>query len=465
MSAPTIHYSLDAEKGLLGCCLLAENDVMPSVRQILSAEHFHIPSHRILWELFCTTRDAGKPLDPVLLQQALMDSGKMDEIGGPSVILELFSFTATSAHWKFYLDILEEKYRIRRIRHLCAVAEASASIEDADPTEIATALENGLIELRRRSTGSKGFEQFAPLIAAVVDDLEAVMENRGHVTRGLSTGFTTLDRTFMGLKGGQLIILAARPAMGKSALGAQIVENIATANGQYDEFNQPRTPAGFVTMEMSGFDIVQRALLGRCRISLQRARDGHLKRDDPATLTHTAGEIVDAPLYLFDTPRVSIQELSSVVRIAVMQHGLKIVVVDYLQLMTSKGKRAAQNRDIEIGEITGGLKALAKELDIVIIALSQVGRKCEERKDKMPSLADLRESGNIEQDADIVMFLMRPNYYDDEASPDEAEIQISKNRGGPVGRFKVQWQGMFTRFFSLESKLFSNNSEQRQQRS
>lgn len=455
----------DAEWALLGCLVADPVRCLPKFAGRLLEGHFVEPGARVIWRAVLTLHEDRSALDPVTLLQRLTDRGWFEEIGGSKGWARFMegSGAAIAAHDDHYWGLLQEKWLRRELIRLGT--EVITGAYEADSVEAAqAALENGLLSLRKAAaTGQREFAQVGPAVMAVIETLDRVVELKGHVTRGPGSGFTDLDRRLMGFGPGEFIIIAARPAMGKSAFAAQIAENICTGQGHYKQFTQGAMCVGFVSLEMSAEELMQRTVLGRAGVELNRARDGLLSNQAFQDVGAHAAMMARAPLHILSCGSLSIQDLQAQVRQLVLQHDARIIIIDYIQLMKASGPKG-MSRQQELGIVSRGLKEMARDLGIVVIGLAQVGRQVEERgvASRMPQLSDLRESGDMEQDADRVLAMMRPHYYDPEEDPDYAIISILKNRHGAVGELEVKWHGARTRFDSLTSDLLSNDPERRE---
>lgn len=431
--------SVEAEKGVLSCMLQAPKEAIGETIERVKGEHFYVPAHQTLFELIVEINESGKPVNPVSVQQILMDRELIEQVGGPAAVLDLFTFVPTAAHLSFYLDVLCEKYTLRSIIESCTncVTFAYGNQENVEMV---------LDEVERVVLGIRGEEKaklksMGDLVMEAIDEIEEMVANPGSLN-GLSTGFSELDKMTNGLHGGEMFILAARPSMGKTSFVMNIVESLAV---------DQKLPCAVFSLEMSAKQLVQRLLCSRARINMQNLQSGVMKQADIQNLTRAARELSEAPIVIDDTPSISILELRHKTRRFRDQHGIKAIAIDYLQLMRSTSKRAQENRQQEIAEISSGIKGLAKELDIPALVLAQLNRNPEGREGGKPRLSDLRESGSIEQDADIVGLLVRSEYYasDEEEKEDvagEGELIIAKQRNGPTGEVKLSFLKQYMRF-------------------
>lgn len=487
-------FSDDAEKGVLSCYLQDPVGLLGAAYGVVLPGWFYHPCNRMLYELLVRFRQEGRPVDLVTLSSHLIDAGEMDKLGGPAVLPDLYSFVPTPAHYEYYVGILKGKWWEREcLRVTGEIQKAVYELGNEGGVEKVVAGAIGdLLNLSQEGRKTK-WVPVKEIVEECKDRMESAVKNRGHVTGGVATGFTDLDRRTMGLRPGELFIIGARPAMGKSSLAMNFAENIAMANGHYAEFNQAAMPVGVVSLEMSRVDLVDRVVVGRSGVNMAKMATGMFSRGEMKDYVKAANELGLAPMYFLDVAKLSIQELLASARRMVLETGLKVLVVDYLQRMCSDSKRAQQNRNIEVAEISSGLKSMAKELDLVVFALAQVGRGAEDRPGCKPSLADLRESGDIEADADFVGLIYRPGYYarkkakkaegsgkgqsrrvgtqagghsreeeEDEILDDQAELIIAKARRGSVEPVPLHWDGPRTRFASRTNKLYSNDDGQRE---
>ena len=447
-------YSEDGEKGVLCSLLLSPQQVADLCLLQLRTEAFFIPAHRIIYDLVLEFHEKGKPVEFVALKQALSDRGRLDEIGGAEFLSHLYSFVPTAANAEYYIEIIRTKYILRRLIATCD----KVSVRCRDNVE---ELEPLLDEAEREIfavTGENVKTDLIPtkeLVLDAIDQIEKLYENRGAPT-GLPTGFVELDRMTGGLHPAEMIVVAARPSMGKTALAMNIAEHVALA---------AKKAVAVFSLEMSSQQLVQRLLCSRAKVDLQRLRDGFLSERDFPNLTAAAARLREAQLFIDDSAGISIGEMRAKARRLKSQHDIQLIVVDYLQLLRSTSRRAQDNRQLEISEISGGIKSLAKELGIPILVVAQLNRQPDARAKEggRPRLSDLRESGSIEQDADVVGLLVRPEYYeiDEDARQEcagEAELIIAKQRNGPTGEVTLTFLKQYTRF---ENRSVRTEPEQR----
>lgn len=481
----------EAEKGLLSCVLHTPLELAPEVLALPEDLLYH-HAPRVLLEVFQLFLREGRPVEFIVLGEYLRSTphpagGTYEsQVGGPGFLGELLNFVPSPIHWSYYRGILRDKLYRRMVIQRCNLQiQAARSANDEDARKV---LLEGMALFSDLATDNPAGQKQWVHVQASVDQamlrMEERIRSRGQVMKGaIATGFTDLDRRTQGFLPGELVIIGARPAMGKSALAANFAECMVLANGHYREFEKAvadgrmgPVPVGVVTLEMSHVDISERILIGRSGIDMGKVRTGMLSRLDRQNYFAACDALRKAPLHYLDTGRLSIQELMARCRHDVERLGLKVLIIDYLQRMCSDSKKAGQGRSIEIGEISAGLKSLAKDFGVVVIALAQVGRSAEERAGCKPQLADLRESGDIEADADFVGLLYRPGYYErkkakrkgedeedeDEIADDKAELIMAKCRRGAPEPVDLRWDGPRTRFTSTHDRLFSGDEGQRE---
>ena len=445
--------SVEAEKGVLSCMLQAPQSAIGESVERVSRDHFHLPAHQTLFDLIIEINDEGKPVNPVSVQQLLLDRKLLDQVGGAAEVVDLFTFVPTAAHLAFYLDVLCEKFTLRRIIESCTDCVTMAYDNQENVEMVLDEVERVVLGIRSEED-NKGFKPMKEHIMEAIDEIEEMVANPNALT-GLSTGFTDLDKMTNGLHGAEMFIIAARPSMGKTSFVMNIVEHIAV---------DQKTPCAVFSLEMSGKQLVQRLLCSRARINMQSLRSGVMRQQDIQNLTRAARELGESTIIIDDTPSISILELRHKARRFRDQFGIKAIAIDYLQLMRSTSKRAQDNRQQEIAEISSGVKSLAKELDVPVMVLAQLNRNPEGREGGKPRLSDLRESGSIEQDADVVGLLVRSEYYaqgeeEREDAAGEGELIIAKQRNGPTGEVKLSFLKQYMRF---ESRAWDDEEEMAQ---
>ena len=417
--------ALEVERAVLGAMLI-DNMAINRVVEVLGDEtaFYHTP-HRKVYVAIQKLSERGEPVDQVTLTEELVRRGQLDDIGGAVLIAELASEMATAANAEYHAQIVLEKAQRRRLIAAATQTLTESYEEIEDVRELIDRAEQRVFQIAEGELG-KGV---IPLESALNEVYEAIDSARAHggALTGVTTGYTDLDEITAGLQPSDMIILASRPSMGKTALTLCMARNAAVKGG---------TPVLYFSLEMATGQLAQRLLCAEARVDSHRVRTGKLSDDEWDRLANWTGKLIEAPIYIDDTPAISVMELRAKARRAKSEYNIELIIVDYLQLMTTSENYSS--REQEIASISRSLKALAKELDIPLIACAQLSRAVESRTDKRPQLADLRESGSIEQDADVVMFLFRPEVYgivDEEGNTQEgvSEIILGKQRNGPIG--------------------------------
>ncbi|WP_250623435.1 replicative DNA helicase [Pinirhizobacter soli] len=429
-------HSLEAEQAVLGGLMLAP-DAMDKVADKLGEGDFYRKDHRLIWRAISELANKGMPCDAVTLGDWFDANGMAELVGGASYLIELANATPSAANIAAYADIVREKSVLRQLIDAgTAITEDGYRPEGKSVQEVMELAEQRVFKIAE--SGARGKKDIVSMRTAVSEAFRLLSqryENRGQLT-GVSTGFTDLDELTSGLQPSDLIIVAARPSMGKTAFALNIAEAAAMRG---------KKSVAVFSMEMSASQLAFRLISSLGRIHQSHLRTGDLAEEDWPRVTSAITMLSDAKIFIDDTPAMSPVEMRSRARRLQREHGLGLIVIDYLQLMQVPGNK--ENRATEISEISRGLKALAKELDVPVIALSQLNRSLEQRADKRPMMSDLRESGAIEQDADVIMFIYRDEYYNKE-SPDKglAEIIIGKQRNGPTDTVKLAFLGHYTKF-------------------
>lgn len=433
-------HSVEAEQSVIGSMLMGREAIM-TASEMLTSDDFYQRQYGIIFDAILELSNEGKAVDVVTLQNRLREKDVPPEISEMEFMRDLLNTVPTSANIKHYAGIVSEKAILRRLIRLTEEIENECYLNREPVEEILDTTEKKMFQLlQQRNSGD-----MVPIRQVVMDTLENIEKasrTKGNVT-GLPTGFTDLDYKTSGFQNSDLILVAARPSMGKTAF----VLNIA----QYMAFKKDLSVAIF-SLEMSKQQLMNRLLSMESRVNSQSMRTGNLKDEDWSKLIESAGVIGDSNLIIDDTPGITVRELRSKCRRYKLEHGLDIIMIDYLQLM-SGGGRGSDSRQQEISEISRSLKALARELNVPVVALSQLSRAVESRTDHRPMLSDLRESGAIEQDADVVMFIYRDDYYKkDSDMKGIAEIIIAKQRNGPIGTVNLVWLPDYTKFMNLEQE-------------
>ncbi len=433
-------HSTEAEQSVIGSMLLDKEAIM-TVSEMLTREDFYNPMYGLLFEIITQLFNEGKPADILTVQNRLKEKDAPPEAYELKYFTELIGSVPTSANVRFYAEIVKNEAIKRRTIKVTEAIANDCYLGKKDTDEILADTEKQIFELVQRR-GSGDTEDIRSIVLKTIENIENAAKNRGAVT-GIATGFYDLDYKTAGLQRSDLILVAARPSMGKTAFVLNIAEFVALKS---------KVPTAIFSLEMSRTQLVNRILAMNSKVDSQTMRTGDLKDEDWAKLMESARLTGESPLMIDDTPGISIQELRSKCRKFKLEKNLGLVIIDYLQLMT--GGKKSESRQQEISEISRSLKALAREINCPVIALSQLSRAVESRDDKRPMLSDLRESGAIEQDADVVMFIYRDEYYTKEKceEPGVSEIIIGKQRNGPTGTVKLAWLGNYTKFANLDNR-------------
>lgn len=436
--------SIEAEKGALGSALLSPIDVLGLCAEMrVTPDWFCHPAHQVIFQRVQELWNCNEPIDLVTVTQHLRDLGELDSVGGPANLTDLFSYMPTTANVRHYLDILDEKHRLRRVIDVATQACGRAYDEQDDVAAMVDQFETDALSIRSHTTSAEA-SSAKPLVIAAINSIESVMARKGGIT-GLPTGFPEFDEATDGLRGSDLIVIGARPSMGKTAIAMNIAEHIAVDCGR---------PVGVFSLEMSNDQLMQRLLLSRARLDMARIRAGYFSNQDMGEMTGAASQIASAPIFFDDTASLSIQELTARARRMKQKHKIEALFVDYLQLIRSNSKRARDSRVEELTEVSAGLKAIAKELGIPVVVPAQLTRDNANRAAQgslRPRLSDLRGSGSIEQDADVIAFLVRPEIMLDDAAEREAvrgqaTLIIAKQRNGPLADIPLNFVKEYTRF-------------------
>lgn len=443
--------ALDIERVVLGA-LMIDKDAFSVVSETLRPETFYEPRHQKIFTAIQKLNIDENPVDIMTVTNELMKEGTLDDVGGPTYVVDLASHVASSAHIAYHAKILQQKHLARQLISFASLIETKAFDPMVDTDELMQEAEGSLFELSQKNM-KQDYTQIDPVIREAVDIIQKASGNKTGLT-GIPSGFTKLDDITSGWQKSDLVIIAGRPAMGKTSFALSIAKNVAV---------DYRTPVAFFSLEMNNVQLVDRLISNVCEIEGKKIMNGQLSQDEWARLDHSIKKLTGAPLYIDDTPGMSIFELRTKARRLVREKGVRLIMIDYLQLMNANGARFG-NRQEEVSTISRSLKGLAKELDIPIISLSQLNRTVENREGlegKRPQLSDLRESGAIEQDADMVLFVHRPEYYhlyEDEKGNDlrgKAQILIAKHRKGATGDVLLAFQGQYTRFANPEDAMLS----------
>lgn len=432
--------SLDAEMSLLGATLIDE-EVIADVSEYIDAKDFYDKRHSIIYAAMMRLYERHKPVDLLTLTDELKKKKELDTIGGMAYLTELTNYVPTAANAGAYAEIVAGKAMRRRLIKASSDISEMGYDEDTDVQELLEKAESELFSVSDQSL-KQDLVSLESILTDSFDRMEELHRNKGAL-RGVRTGWRDLDNMTAGLQRSDLIILAARPAMGKTTLVTNLAYNVATVAKQ---------PVLFFSLEMSKEQLVDRMLADASGVDAWNIRTGNLSDDDFSKLSEAMGEMAEAPIYIDDTPGLSVLEMRTKARRAAHEQPLGLIIVDYLQLMQASG-RSDGNRVQEVSEISRGLKLIAREMNVPVVALSQLSRSVESRSPQIPQLADLRESGSIEQDADIVMFIYREAYYNPETERENiTDLIIAKHRNGPVGRIELYFHPERLRFMSLDRR-------------
>ncbi len=437
----------DAERAALSCMLKAPNEIIGKAIESLNQDCFYIPAHRILYETLIElyeTRPNGQ-MDLITLNTTLQDRGKMEQVGGPAAVADLLDDVPSIGFFDHYADMLKQKFVLRRIIQDCGDCANQAYDNPEETSQLLDDVESKILKIRDAAEKEGDILPIKKHALKAVHTIEESFKNSGKGVTGLSSGFDNLDKITGGLQGGEMIVVAARPSMGKTSLVMNIIENVSINAAE-------RKPTAVFSLEMSAEQLVLRLICSRAGVEMGKIRGGFLsqQRDFPR-LMQVANDLAQSDIYIDDTPGLSIMELRAKARRLKKAYDIQLIAIDYLQLLKSHSKKAQDSRQIEVAEISGGIKAIAKELDIPIIVLAQLNRNPESRGGGKPKMGDLRESGAIEQDADVVGLLYREEYYADseeerEAAAGKAILSIQKQRNGPTGDVKLVFRKEYMRF-------------------
>ena len=434
-------HNIDAEQAVLGAIFLVP-DTIVTATEILEPEDFYRVSHQRIFETMIRLTDKGEPIDLVTITTELEDLKLLNEVGGVSYLTDIATSVPTAANIEYYARIVEEKSTLRRIIFAATDIVTKTYDEGDEVTDLLDHAEKTILEISQNKASGR-FQNIQDVLVDVYDNIEQLHNQQDEVT-GIATGFRDLDHITSGFQKNDLIIVAARPSVGKTAFALNIAQNVAV--------NSDENVAIF-SLEMGADQLVMRMLCAEGNIDSQRLRTGKLQEEDWRKLTMAMGSLSNAGIYIDDTPGIKVNEIRSKCRRLKQESGLGMVLIDYLQLIQGSSASSRENRQQEVSEISRALKALARELEVPVIALSQLSRGVEQRQDKRPMMSDIRESGSIEQDADIVGFLYRDDYYDQESEKENIiEIIIAKQRNGPVGTVELAFVKEYNKFVDLDRR-------------
>lgn len=430
--------NMEAEQAVIGAILIQPEALITAMERVRS-EDFYSSSHGRIYEAMIELGENNQPVDLVTLTAHLQDQGLLEEIGGVSYLAKLANAVPTAANVDYYAQIVEEKSMLRRLIRTATniVSDGYANAEDVGV--LLSDAEKKILEISNRRSSS-GFVSIRDVLMEVFEKVEFLYSNKGGTT-GIPSGFVDLDRMTAGFQRSDLIIVAARPSVGKTAFALNVAQNVGV---------RAKETVAIFSLEMSAAQLVQRIICAEANVDATRMRTGNLEGDDWEKLTMAIGALAEAQIFIDDTPGITVADIRAKCRRLKKERGLGMILIDYLQLIQGRGK-AGENRQQEVSEISRTLKMIARELEVPVIALSQLSRGVEQRQDKRPMMSDLRESGSIEQDADIVAFLYRDDYYDKESEKKNIiEIIIAKQRNGPVGTVELVFLKNFNKFVNLD---------------
>ncbi|GAA3213401.1 replicative DNA helicase [Actinocorallia longicatena] len=429
-------HDINAEQCVLGGMMLAPDAISDVIEELKSTD-FYRPAHQLIYDAILDLYGRGEPADAIMVGAELTKKGEAARTGGAPYLFTLINSVPTAANAGYYAKIVQERSTLRRLVEAGTRIVQLGYAQGADADDLLDQAQAEVYAIADKRSG----EDYLPLseiMPGALDEIEAIGSRDGSMT-GCPTGFTDLDALTNGLHGGQMIVVAARPAMGKSTLALDFVRAASIKHG---------LTSAFFSLEMGRNEITMRLLSAEARVALHAMRSGTMNDDDWTRLARRMSEVAEAPLFIDDSPNMSMMEIRAKCRRLKQQHDLRLVVIDYLQLMTS-GKRV-ESRQVEVSEFSRNLKLLAKELQVPVIALSQLNRGPEQRTDKRPMVSDLRESGSIEQDADMVILLHREDAYEKESPrAGEADLIVAKHRNGPTATVTVAFQGHYSRFIDM----------------
>lgn len=430
--------NLEAEQAVLGAILL-DSDALITVMERIGSDDFYRTSHQHVFAAMLELAQQNEPIDLITLTARLQDHQQLEGIGGVSYLSQLANAVPTAANVDYYAQIVEEKSMLRRLIRTATQIVSSGYAGEDDVASLLGDAEKRILEISQRQSGS-GFIAIRDVLMEVFEKVEFLYNHKGG-SSGIPSGFPDLDRMTSGFQRSDLIIVAARPSVGKTAFSLNIAQNVGV---------RARETVAIFSLEMGAAQLVQRMICAEANVDATRMRTGQLEGDDWEKLTMAIGTLSEASIYIDDSPSVTVADIRAKCRRLKQEKGLGMILIDYLQLIQGRGK-AGENRQQEVSEISRTLKQIARELNVPVIALSQLSRGVEQRQDKRPMMSDLRESGSIEQDADIVAFLYRDDYYDKESEKKNIiEIIIAKQRNGPVGTVELAFLKNYNKFVSLD---------------
>lgn len=442
--ARELPHSIEAEQSILGAMLVYPSLVRMAIDQDLHAEEFYVEAHQRIYRCMMDLADSGQSVDITTLITRLNDTEQLALAGGADYVIKLSDSAVSSANGIFYIDIIKERYHLRRLIETAEQIAEEGFDTGSSLDEVLDHAEKEILEVTRSRRASE-FQSSKEVVSRVIKELVALRESDNHIT-GVRTGYQDLDRMTNGFQRGDLIILAARPAMGKTALALNL--------GMYTALRNPGAVA-FFSLEMPADSLMKRLLSAKSQVEGNKLRGGNITDEELNRLNDAGNELGAAKIFIDDSASIKVSQIFSKCRKLMSEHGLSLIVIDYLQLISGSGRNSGDNRQQEVSEISRNLKILAKEMNCPVIALSQLSRSVEQRNDKQPMLSDLRESGAIEQDADIVMFLYREDYYKKPGEQEEradvnevVDLNLAKHRNGSVGHISLVFNKSISAFYN-----------------
>ena len=442
--ARELPHSIEAEQSILGAMLVYPSLVRMAIDQDLHAEEFYVEAHQRIYRCMMDLADSGQSVDITTLITRLNDTEQLALAGGADYVIKLSDSAVSSANGIFYIDIIKERYHLRRLIETAEQIAEEGFDTGSSLDEVLDHAEKEILEVTRSRRASE-FQSSKEVVSRVIKELVALRESDNHIT-GVRTGYQDLDRMTNGFQRGDLIILAARPAMGKTALALNL--------GMYTALRNPGAVA-FFSLEMPADSLMKRLLSAKSQVEGNKLRGGNITDEELNRLNEAGNELGAAKIFIDDSASIKVSQIFSKCRKLMSEQGLSLIVIDYLQLISGSGRNSGDNRQQEVSEISRNLKILAKEMNCPVIALSQLSRSVEQRNDKQPMLSDLRESGAIEQDADIVMFLYREDYYKKPGEQEEradvnevVDLNLAKHRNGSVGHISLVFNKSISAFYN-----------------
>ena len=442
--ARELPHSIEAEQSILGAMLVYPSLVRMAIDQDLHAEEFYVEAHQRIYRCMMDLADSGQSVDITTLITRLNDTEQLALAGGADYVIKLSDSAVSSANGIFYIDIIKERYHLRRLIETAEQIAEEGFDTGSSLDEVLDHAEKEILEVTRSRRASE-FQSSKEVVSRVIKELVALRESDNHIT-GVRTGYQDLDRMTNGFQRGDLIILAARPAMGKTALALNL--------GMYTALRNPGAVA-FFSLEMPADSLMKRLLSAKSQVEGNKLRGGNITDEELNRLNEAGNELGAAKIFIDDSASIKVSQIFSKCLKLMSEHGLSLIVIDYLQLISGSGRNSGDNRQQEVSEISRNLKILAKEMNCPVIALSQLSRSVEQRNDKQPMLSDLRESGAIEQDADIVMFLYREDYYKKPGEQEEradvnevVDLNLAKHRNGSVGHISLVFNKSISAFYN-----------------